>query len=103
MGMMELLILLGVVLPTALVAGVPIYFVRRYLKLREREVAALEARKPGGADHLRLEEENRGLRQRVEQLEAIVTASDFELNRKLAALEVPGQAEAVAVPAARRP
>jgi hypothetical protein len=86
---MEFIIILSVILPAGLLLGVPIYFVRRYLKLREREVAALEQARSGGPEKLLLEEENRSLRDRVEKLEAIVTSADFDLNQKLAALDVP--------------
>jgi hypothetical protein len=89
MGAMELVLLLSVLVPVGLVVGIPVYFVRRHLRLREREVAALEAQRPGGKPALALEEENRALRDRVEKLEAIVTSTDFELDRKLAALEAP--------------
>jgi hypothetical protein len=91
MGMDWLLItLLPVVLSGGLFVGLPVYFVRRYLKLRERQVAALEAQQ-GGPDRLRLEEENRNLRERIEKLETVITSGDFELNRRLAALELPGE------------
>jgi hypothetical protein len=73
----------------ALTAGVPIYFIRRYLKVREREAAALEGRRAAGANQPLLEEENRKLRERVERLEAIVTSAEYDLNRKLAALPDP--------------
>jgi hypothetical protein len=86
---MELLLIASLVVPAGLLLGVPTYFVRRYLKLRERQVAALEGARQPGPERLLLEEENRSLRDRIEKLEAIVTSSDFELNRKLAALEVP--------------
>jgi hypothetical protein len=89
--MLELITLLFVIVTGALVFGVPIYFVRRYLRLREREVAALEGKRAGGPAQLLLEEENRSLRERVEKLEAIITSADFDLNRKLAALDVPGE------------
>jgi hypothetical protein len=68
------------------VMAVPIYFVRRYLKLRERQVAALEGAQSEGQERLLLEE-NRSLRERIEKLESIVSSSDYELNRKLAALD----------------
>lgn len=73
----------------ALTGAVPIYFVRRYLKLRERQVAALEAARAAGGPQPLLEQENRNLRERVEQLEAIISSTDYELNRKLAALPTP--------------
>src|SRR4051794_25461826 len=90
---MEFMLMAVVVVPLAFVAGVPIYFVRRYLKLREREVAALEGARAGGPQRLQLEEENRSLRDRLEKLETVVTSTDYELNRKLAALELPDKRE----------
>ena len=79
------------VVPTLFIFGVPIYFVRRYLKIREMEARALiEGRRSGAPETRLLEAENRELRDRLEKLEAIITSGDHELNRKLAALEVPG-------------
>src|ERR1044071_10250247 len=53
-------------------------------KLEERRLE-LEARNGGSAsDTKRLTEENKLLRERVENLESIVCSVDFELNQKLA-------------------
>src|SRR5438046_1962556 len=87
-----LFMLIGSVLvPAALVFGVPVYFVRRYLRLRERQVAALEGEQAGRRESLLLME-NLSLKERIEKLEAMVTSVDFELNRKLAALDAPREA-----------
>jgi hypothetical protein len=103
MGALELFVLLSFIAPAALFVGIPVYFVRRYLRLRERQVAALEAQR-GASDRMRLEEENRGLRERIEKLETIITSADFDLNRRLAALEIPGEpARATDPPAGRLP
>lgn len=87
---MEFMLIASVVVPTAIVVGLPVYFIRRYLKLRERQVAALEGAQSGGRESLLLEE-NRSLKDRIEKLESIVTSNDFELNRKLAAIDVPSE------------
>jgi serine/threonine-protein kinase len=64
-----------------------IVYLRGRFKIRERELA-LEERKrlalPAGEDVGKLKEENKLLRERVENLESIVCSVDFELNQKLA-------------------
>jgi len=62
--------------------GLPIYFVVRYLRLREREVRALEGKKVA-TELGTLISKNAALQHRIEQLEAIVTSTDFELSRKI--------------------
>jgi serine/threonine-protein kinase len=58
-----------------------VYFRYQY-KLKEKRLE-LEAR-TGGEDTRRIVDENRLLRERVENLESIVSSVDFELNQKLA-------------------
>ncbi len=82
-----------------------IVYLRGQHKLKERRLE-LEAKTGGGADETkRLTEENKLLRERVENLESIVCSVDFELNQKLAkvideqrslVLPAPGQAVASA-------
>jgi len=64
-----------------------IVWLRSRHKLQERRLE-LEARTGGsdGRDSKRLTEENKLLRERVENLESIVCSVDFELNQKLAKL-----------------
>src|SRR5215470_9673287 len=65
--------------------GPLIIYLRGRHKLEERRLE-LEARTGGGSNHetKRLTEENKLLRERVENLESIVCSVDFELNQKLA-------------------
>src|ERR1044071_10176399 len=64
--------------------GPAIMYLRGRHKLEERRLE-LEARNGGSAsDTKRLTEENKLLRERVENLESIVCSVDFELNQKLA-------------------
>src|SRR3954447_11620387 len=64
--------------------GPAIMYLRGRHKLEERRLE-LEARNGGGGnDTKRLAEENKLLRERVENLESIVCSVDFELNQKLA-------------------
>src|SRR5262247_1957904 len=66
--------------------GPAIVYLRSKHKLEERRLE-LEARTGGGAsssETKRLTEENKLLRERVENLESIVCSVDFELNQKLA-------------------
>ncbi|HTR51337.1 MAG TPA: protein kinase [Kofleriaceae bacterium] len=88
-----------------------IVYIRGRHKLRERELA-LEERKqlalPAGAppdDVKKLEDENKRLRERVENLESIVCSVDFELNQKLAKMidEQRSLVLPAAAPAARAP
>ncbi len=61
-----------------------IIYIRGQHKLKERRLE-LEAKTGGsGDDAKRLTEENKLLRERVENLESIVCSVDFELNQKLA-------------------
>src|ERR1041384_2380405 len=64
--------------------GPAIMYLRGRHKLEERRLE-LEARSGGSsAETKRLTEENKLLRERVENLESIVCSVDFELNQKLA-------------------
>src|SRR5947207_12225129 len=66
--------------------GPTIVYLRSRHKLEERKLE-LEARTGGGGNHKEtklLAEENKLLRERVENLESIVCSVDFELNQKLA-------------------
>src|SRR5215510_9372147 len=65
--------------------GPAIVYLRGRHKLEERRLE-LEARTGGSSsnDTKRLTEENKLLRERVENLESIVCSVDFELNQKLA-------------------
>jgi serine/threonine-protein kinase len=68
------------------VFGTPVLIVRQVLSYRERTARLrLEAGSGGGSgkEVKRLEEENRLLRERVENLESIVVGVDYELNQKL--------------------
>src|SRR6185295_17564739 len=67
--------------------GPTIVYLRSKHKLEERKLE-LEARTGGGGNNSKetklLAEENKLLRERVENLESIVCSVDFELNQKLA-------------------
>ena len=64
--------------------GPAIVYLRNRHRLEERKLE-LEARTGGSASETRrLSEDNRLLRERVENLESIVSSVDFELNQKLA-------------------
>src|SRR5215813_9067898 len=67
--------------------GIPLYALKIYGDGRKHK-RELESRKllpaGGGEDVKRLTEENKLLRERVENLESIVCSVDFELNQKLA-------------------
>src|ERR1043166_5063474 len=64
--------------------GPAIVYLRGRHKIEERKLE-LEARRGGGGDETKqLTEENKLLRERVENLESIVCSVDFELNQKLA-------------------
>src|SRR5262245_461118 len=90
--------------------GPAIVYLRSKHKLEERRLE-LEARTGGGAsskETKQLAEENKLLRERVENLEAIVCSVDFELNQKLAkvideqrSLMLPAGASPSPVPVAR--
>src|ERR1043166_1288424 len=80
---MEILVPLIAILCTFGV-GPAILYLRGRHKLEERRLE-LEARTGGSASETkRLLEENKLLRERVENLESIVCSVDFELNQKLA-------------------
>ncbi|MGE5186052.1 MAG: serine/threonine-protein kinase [Acidobacteriota bacterium] len=82
-----------------------IVYLRGRHKERERELE-LEAKRqlllPAGDDVKKLEDENKLLRERVENLESIVCSVDFELNQKLAKL-VDEQRSMVIAPASPSP
>jgi serine/threonine-protein kinase len=82
-----------------------IVYLRGRHKERVRELE-IEAKRqlalPAGKDVNKLEEENKLLRERVENLESIVCSVDFELNQKLAKL-VDGQRSAVVDPPSPTP
>ena len=75
-----------------------IIYIRGQNKLKERRLE-LEAKTGGsGEDAKRLTEENKLLRERVENLESIVCSVDFELNQKLA--KVIDEQRSLVLPAA---
>jgi serine/threonine-protein kinase len=81
-----------------------IVYLRGRSRVRERELALEEKRQlalPAG-DMSKLEQENKLLRERVENLESIVCSVDFELNQKLAKL-VDTQRSAVIAPPSPSP
>jgi eukaryotic-like serine/threonine-protein kinase len=80
MALVELVAVLGAF-------GIPLYALRARHEERKRRLE-LEAGKTGGNDEdtVQLREENRLLRERVENLESIVCSVDFELNQKVAKL-----------------
>jgi eukaryotic-like serine/threonine-protein kinase len=86
--------------------GTPAYIVKRVMDSKDRRAKlALESGGATGGDHVkRLEEENKRLRERVENLESIVVGVDYELNQKIARL-VDGASLAglPAAPAVARP
>jgi serine/threonine-protein kinase len=95
---MEMLIPLIAILCTFGV-GPAIMYLRHKHKLEERRLE-LEARTGGGGqDTKRLSEENKLLRERVENLESIVCSVDFELNQKLA--KVIDEQRSLILPAGR--
>jgi serine/threonine-protein kinase len=80
--------------------GPGIIYIRTRAKLQERRLE-LEA-KTGGKDAQKLLDENKLLRERVENLESIVCSVDFELNQKLAKL-VDGQRSLLLAPGSPSP
>jgi hypothetical protein len=80
---MDLIGLIAVI--GAFSVGPAIVYLRGRHKIEERKLE-LEARRGGGGkdDTKQLVEENKLLRERVENLESIVCSVDFELNQKLA-------------------
>ena len=98
--------------------GIPLYFIKTRHEARKLELEAMTGRKQlaaGQADDVKLiVEENRLLRERVENLESIVCSVDFELNKKLAKVidehrslvlspGSPGPMQADAKPDAKKP
>src|SRR6478752_721169 len=83
--------------------GPLIVYLRGRHKIEERRLE-LEARTGGGgtSETKRLNEENKLLRERVENLESIVCSVDFELNQKLAKMIDESRAMG-ALPAAPAP
>ena len=63
--------------------GPAIVYLRNRHRIEERKLE-LEARAGGNQDGKRLADDNRRLRERVENLESIVCSVEFELNQKLA-------------------
>jgi hypothetical protein len=79
-----------------------IVYLRGKHKLRERELEIEEKKRlalPSGEDTKLLADENKKLRERVENLESIVCSVDFELNQKVAKL-IDGQRSLVLAPPA---
>src|ERR1041385_6801438 len=107
---------MGLLIPLLAVLGsfgIPLYALKIYGDGR-RHKRELEARKllpaGGGEDVKKLTEENKLLRERVENLESIVCSVDFELNQKLAkvideqrSLMLPGATGAPHVPSVNDP
>ncbi len=66
--------------------AVPLYALRARHEERKRRLELEAGKHGGGEDSEQLREENRLLRERVENLESIVCSVDFELNQKVAKL-----------------
>jgi len=66
--------------------AVPLYALRARHEERKRRLELEAGKGGGGEDTEKLREENRLLRERVENLESIVCSVDFELNQKVAKL-----------------
>jgi hypothetical protein len=73
------------------VFGVPAYLFKRYFDLKERQL------KQHSADDAEIRKELAALKGRIQVLESIVVDSDYDLNRKLGALD-EGKQEALALP-----
>ncbi len=71
--------------------GVPAYILKRVFDLREKR---LELESGASLELEGMREENRLLRERVEAMEDVVYAGDFELNQKLKKLAVSEEATA---------
>src|SRR6187455_1884157 len=84
---MEVLIPLFAILGTF---GIPLFWIksRHETRRRQMELEHEQRRLPAGSSDevQRVTEENRMLRERVENLESIVCSVDFELNQKVAKL-----------------
>jgi len=63
------------------VFGVPAYLFKRYFDLKERQL------RQQNADDAEMRKELAALKSRVQVLESIVVDGDYELNRKLGALD----------------
>src|SRR6185503_8903283 len=66
--------------------AVPLYALRARHEERKRRLELEAGKGGGGEDAEQLREDNRLLRERVENLESIVCSVDFELNQKVAKL-----------------
>ena len=66
--------------------GVPLLWIKTRHEERKRKLELEAGKQGGGEDSEQLREENRLLRERVENLESIVCSVDFELNQKVAKL-----------------
>src|SRR5574338_652912 len=66
--------------------AIPLYVLRTRHEERKRRLELEAGKGGGGEDAEKLREENRLLRERVENLESIVCSVDFELNQKVAKL-----------------
>ncbi len=76
-----------------------IVYLRSKHKLEEKRME-LEARTGGGKESKQLVDENKLLRERVENLESIVCSVDFELNQKLAKLIDESRSQMLPAPVA---
>jgi serine/threonine-protein kinase len=87
--------------------GSPAYIVKKVLDYRERKHRAMLQLGPGGGANKdevkRLEEENKLLKERVENLESIVVGVDFELNQKIAKLVGTSMVLPAAAPTSQAP
>src|SRR5690242_13193845 len=83
-----------------------IVYLRGRYKLRERELMMEEKKRlalPAGDDVNKMQEENKLLRERVENLESIVCSVDYELNQKLAKMIDDQRSLVLPAPAAVAP
>src|SRR5215470_17039815 len=81
--------------------GIPLYAIKTRSEERKRKHELESGGGKGGADAKLILEENKLLRERVENLETIVCSVDFELNKKLAKLV--DEHRSLALPAAPGP
>ncbi len=72
--------------------GVPAYLFKRYFDLKERQL------KQQHTDDAEMRKELAALKGRIQVLEAIVVDSDFDLNRKLGALDDGKQDSSLSLP-----
>ncbi len=98
--------------PVALVAvlgtfGIPLYWLKTRHEARRLEIEAKRQQQqkalPAGEEVASLVEENKLLRERVENLESIVCSVDFEINKKLARLTDASRLVLDVPPAANAP